>query len=856
NAEKIADEKTKSQEAIDQEIQKNAGEQKSERSEARKESIKIRGEWNKEQATLVGDAQKDSDKATGDAYKQIGDKQKSADGESATEISNGNKKAADARRDAESEAQQKKKDAENESSGFFSWLSSKVSAFFNKIKSAIQTVFDAARKLVNAAIDLAKKAAVYLIEKARQFVVDVIKKAGDLLIAIGDRVLAGFPTLRDKFRNAVKERVDKAVNAVNKLADDLKKGVQKLLDALGSAINGLLGLLECAYVAAVDAVAGVVQSAINAAKAFVDALAVFGVLIKDIAAGPGQWISNLGKAVVDGIKNCLWSAFKAAVKNWFNQKLEEVLGLGLAIWNLLFKGCMKLKDIAKMAWEGLISAIPMILIQLLIEKLVSMIVPAAGAILTIIEGLRAAWGTVSRILAAIGLFIAFLKAVKAGSAAGPFATALAAAGVVLIDFVANWLLQRLRKPAGAISGKLKAFAQKIANFFKKGFAAVKKGAKAAAGALKRGAAAVGRAVKRGLKAVGRGLKKVGKAIAKSKIFKAIAKSKVGRAIVRAGQGIKKLYGKGKQAYQDAKAKLKAKWEKWKQEREKRKAERREKAEGETRSALEKLLAGGNVGSLSFRARVAYLRFRWGWKSLSVIKTGEGEFAVDGSMSPGKRIVGSIRENMQVLSMTPIKVKGGQNRLFIGEEQTKAAGTQESLSKFRMASGPSMEKIPGEKPAWEHFEEAAKHQYGTVTAPGEKIPRGRITAPRLESEWLTGEGRRKGGFFKPERLGTRVNQQDKVEMISLMEATLQADMAAEGKFSSGGGRKRGQLKGYLNGLKLELQKLRENKQRARRVEIHIHYFSPEAPDKLTKAEIEQELAEAGIPNLTLFWRIMS
>jgi hypothetical protein len=862
NAEKIADEKSKSQKEIDDAIQENAGAQKDERSAARKESIKVRGEWNKEQATLVGDAQKDSDKATTEAYKQIGDQRKTADGDAAASIADGNKQAADVRRDAETQAENKKKDAKKESGGFFSWLSSKVTSFFNKIKEGIQAVFEAARKKLKEAIEAVKKAAVGLIEKARKFVVDAIKKAGDVLIAIGDTVLAGFPNLRDKFRKAVKDRVDKAVDTVNKYAEDLKKGVQKLLDAIGSVINGLLGLLECAFMAAVDHVASVVQGAIDAAKAFVDALAVFGVLIKDISANPGQWLSNLGRAVVDGIKNCLWTAFKSAVKNWFNQKLEEVLGLGLAIWNLLFKGCMKLKDIAKMAWEGLISAIPMILIQLLIEKLVSMIVPAAGAILTIIEGLRAAWGTVSRIIAAIALFIAFLKAVKSGSAAGPFATALAAAGIVLIDFVANWLLQRLRKPAGAISGRLKAFAQKIGNALKKGFAAVKKGAKAAVGAIRRGAAAVGRAIKSGIKAVGRGLKKVGKAIAKTKIFKAIAKSKIGRAIVKAGQAIKKVYGKGKQAYQDAKAKLKAKWEKWKQEREKRKKERRARAEAETRSAIEKMLSRGANG-IVFWARLMYLRARWGWKSLSLQKQGTDSFAVIGELSPAAPVIAGIIPSLTISSMTPVHVKGGTSRLIVYDKPVLPEAQKQFFGQVQAKQFARLGEQAGvsTKASFE-FEKGAMGLTKQTIAPHWTSVEAK---PVLPTEWTA---KRKTTFLQKLRaLGQRLKPGQKkpafsvepefmmqeeqggmVTKLGMEEATLQANFRAVESF--GLARKEIQLAGFLSAMKLEIARLEKEKRiDPKAVEIHIYYHSDRKPDE---GPILTQLRTANLPNVSIHW----
>jgi hypothetical protein len=97
----------------------------------------------------------------------------------------------------------------------------------------------------------------------------------------------------------------------------------------------------------------------------------------------------------------------------------------------------------------------------LIEKVISMIVPAAGAVLAIIEGLQAAWGTVSRVIQAFDRFMGFLKAVKTGQSGPQFGAALAAAGVVLIDFVSNWLLKRVRGAASKVAAKVKEIAKKI-----------------------------------------------------------------------------------------------------------------------------------------------------------------------------------------------------------------------------------------------------------------------------------------------------------------------------------------------------------------------------------------------------------
>ena len=204
-------------------------------------------------------------------------------------------------------------------------------------------------------------------------------------------------------------------------------------------------------------------------------LAQFAVIIKDVAANPGAWIRNLGAAIMDGIKNHLWAALKQAISQWFNDKVESLLGLGKSVWNLLTKGGITMAQVGKMAWEAIKSAIPPALIAILVERLVSMIVPAAGAVMAIIQGLVAAWGAIQRILAAIDRFIAFLKAVKSGNAGPAFAQALAAAAVAVIEFVSQFLLRKIAGAASKVAGKIKAIAQKIG---KRLMAAMKKVGKA------------------------------------------------------------------------------------------------------------------------------------------------------------------------------------------------------------------------------------------------------------------------------------------------------------------------------------------------------------------------------------------
>jgi hypothetical protein len=456
----VEDTHTKNTTALAEAEAQNAAAQDAERKRAQSDVKAQRGEWSAAQSEEIRSADQEASEKIATTATDVETHRTEADSEAQKEIDTGNEKAEAAREEGERKAAAEKARANEESDGFFGWLASKAKAAFDAVKAGIKAALDFARKAIKAALDAAKKLATELIERARKWIVDKIKAAGDFLIALGDRVLANFPALRDKFRSAIQGLVAAAEDAINRLADGLKKAVTALLDAWGAALDAALGLLEAGLMAAIDIVAGAVQGAIKFAKGIAEALGTFAQLIADIASSPGAWISNLGAAIVDGLKNHLWAALKQAAQEWFNAKLEGILSVGKTIWAIV-TGQLGFGEIAKMAWQAILALLPPVLAQILIEKLVAMIVPAAGAILAIVEGLRAAWGTVSRIIAAIDTFVAFLKAVKGGNAGPQFARALASAAIVVLDFVANFLLLKLGKGLMKLGGKLKGIAKRL-----------------------------------------------------------------------------------------------------------------------------------------------------------------------------------------------------------------------------------------------------------------------------------------------------------------------------------------------------------------------------------------------------------
>ncbi|MFC9609613.1 DUF4157 domain-containing protein [Streptomyces sp. NPDC056938] len=479
---------------INSEVERNTAQQTAERGRVAQETRKQREDWRGEQDKKVEDADKQSDDEHGKKNKEIVKARDDKDKEVGERKDKDNASIDTERENAEKEAQKKKEEKKKPSGGLFGWIADKVADFFKGLLAAVTAVFDAARKAVNGIIDQFKEWANQAIDFVRDLAIKAISALADVLIAIGDTLLAAFPELRDRFRKAIEGLRDAAIAKVNQLADSLKKAVNSLLDALAAGLNKLLDVLEAGVKAVIKAYQAIIVGAIKFAQAAIEALGKFAALVADIAPDPGGWISKAGSSAKTGITDHLWGAIKVAVKGWFDTKVEGILGLGKAVIDVLVKGCVSIKQIGKMAWDAIIASLPMMIATLVIEKVVSMIVPAAGAILTIIQGLMAAWSTVSSILSAFGKFWAYLKAVKAGPAACLFAEAVAAGVVALLDFITNFLLQKLSSATKGVGKRLKGMAQKIMDGLKK----VGGGAKKAAGSAVNSARAAVRKARQAL----------------------------------------------------------------------------------------------------------------------------------------------------------------------------------------------------------------------------------------------------------------------------------------------------------------------------------------------------------------------
>ncbi|MEO6797782.1 MAG: hypothetical protein ABI401_16645 [Candidatus Dormibacter sp.] len=489
HAARTEQERVKSEQEMAQLERANSAEQGGERSAAQQEVHGLRTQWSQEQAQVVDRAREESAVTTGGALDVTAAARARGEEEAAAHYQEGQSQADAARREGERHAAAERQKAQSQSSGgFLGFVASAARSVFDAARQAVQAGFERARQVVRAAIERAQQFALAAMERARQAIVAAIRLAGETLLVIGGRVLSAFPALRDRFRRAIQERVARAEAAVNRLSNVLRQGVLTALTTLGAQLAMLVGQLRRGMAMVVDRVREVVRGAIDFAASAVASLGTFAVLVRDVAANPGRWLANLAAAAQDGIRNHLWPDLKLAVQSWFTEKVDSVLGLGAAAWSLLKKGGVTTMQVASIAWEGLQSLIPPAIIWVLIEKLVTLIVPAAAAVMLIIQALQAAWGSIGRIIQAFDAFMAFLKGVRLGNAGPLFGKAVAAGAVAVIEFVSQFLLQRIMSGAGKVAAKLRSVAKRI------GFRLRAVGGKLAQGAKWAGAG-VGRATK-------------------------------------------------------------------------------------------------------------------------------------------------------------------------------------------------------------------------------------------------------------------------------------------------------------------------------------------------------------------------
>ncbi|WP_436949391.1 eCIS core domain-containing protein [Streptomyces sp. SudanB52_2052] len=451
---KAADDRRQHDQDLQREVTANGKKQSDARDKGRSDIADSRDRWRKEQDDKVAEIDGKKGKKYDQVRKDIQKKEEDTDKDVDKRTEDDNKRIETEQTNAERDAEKKQEEGKDDADNWLEEAIEKLKEFFEGLKNAIKGIFEKARQVVTDLIDRFKQQVFKLIDDARNWVIDQINTFADALIALGDELLADYPAMRDKWRNTIDGARDWAVQKVNEAADALKEVAGKLLDGLCGALLAGLDVLEGGLLAAVDIAETVTVGALEFGAAAVAALGEWAAIFNDIVSDPGDWISKAGAAAETGAKEYLFEEVKTAVKAWFEQKVQEIIGIPMEDFQELVSGGVSVEQMAQMAWDEALPQLPVIIGVMVVEKVVAKLIPGAGWVMAIIDALQTAWGALSEILAAFGLFMDFLKSVKSGNGALPFAKAVAAGVVALLELIYEFLIEGVSRFMGKVAERL------------------------------------------------------------------------------------------------------------------------------------------------------------------------------------------------------------------------------------------------------------------------------------------------------------------------------------------------------------------------------------------------------------------
>ncbi|MGW0825670.1 eCIS core domain-containing protein [Streptomyces sp. NPDC002845] len=455
------DSQAKHKRKVDAEVAAGTEAQTGEREKAMADVTSQREDWRTEQDEELGKLGDKKSERHDKVRQDVEDEEKKTDDNVEKEKEGSDKKIKDESDKAEREAEQKKDSSVEESGNWvtkaFDWIKQKVI----EIKDAIVRVIRAARDAVVGFIRNFKETVERWINEARTAIVDAIKNFINDLIEFAKAMVRAIVDLANRIRKLITDLIAAAIALVNRLAAALKQAITDLLDAIGKLLSSVLDALKKALQAAIKAVVAAVKAVLEFASKLLSALGQWMLIAVDFLSDPGGWLGGAKNSAVDGAKNHLFREVSAAVKTWFQEKIQEIIGVPKATIDKLIKGSYTLDKIVKEAWDAVVPQLPLIIGELVITKVVAKLIPGAGWVMAVIDAIRTAWGALSAILSSLGAVLDWLKAVRMGGAGILFAKAVAAGVVALLEVLYQALLSGIGKYVAKVGRRLKDVAAKL-----------------------------------------------------------------------------------------------------------------------------------------------------------------------------------------------------------------------------------------------------------------------------------------------------------------------------------------------------------------------------------------------------------
>ncbi|WP_258573725.1 hypothetical protein [Streptomyces sp. KM273126] len=445
------------------EIETNSRAQTAERQRTRDEVAASRTQWKTEQdGELDSLGTKKTEKVEA-IRKEVKDKEETTDRDVEEHRTTNEEGIGTAATKARDDAVRRKDTAQNDSGNWISEAWSYIRDKLNELKEDILGFFRAARQAITDLITNFKDTVLGWIEEARRIIVQKFEEFVEALIQLGRDLLNGLIEIANRIRNLIIRIRDAAIALINQISEQLRQMMNDLLDDIGEMLSGLLDTLREGLRIAVEAVMTAVNAIMDFAMGLLNALGEWAMIAADIITDPGGWLAGAKASAEDGARNYLFDEVTSAVKNWIGEKIQEILGLSPEELQLLLNGGITVEQLVKEAWDEALPQLPIIISEMVITKVITKLIPGAGWVFAIIDALKAAWGALSEILAAFGLFMDYLKAVKSGNAGPQFARAVAAGVVALLELAYEFLLSGIGKYVKRVGDKFKGIASGLRN---------------------------------------------------------------------------------------------------------------------------------------------------------------------------------------------------------------------------------------------------------------------------------------------------------------------------------------------------------------------------------------------------------
>ncbi|RKT89240.1 protein of unknown function [Saccharopolyspora antimicrobica] len=454
--------KEKHRQSVDREVQKNTEEQSGQRQTTLDDVTGERQRWRDEQdAELQKLGTKKSEKRE-QAEKDVDKHEKDTDKKAEERKEEDNGKIRQKGRDAEGEAKTKRTETENQAGNWVEKAFEYIKQKFIELRDKIIEILRNAREKIIEFVENFKFDIEALINEIRETIIGLIKKLVDELVELAKALVQAIIDLANEIRKFIADLIERAIALVNKLAEALKQLINDLLEAIAKLLNDILSVLKKALEAMVQAVKDAIKAVLDFASKLLSGLGQFMMIAADFLSDPGGWLSGAKGSAEDGAKNHFFREVKNAVKTWFQQKIEEIIGLPKEIINKLIKGGLTLEWIVKQVWDAVVPQLPFIIGEIVITKVIAKLIPGAGWVMAVIDAIKTAIGALGEILRAFGAVLTWLRSVRKGGAGVLFAKAVAAGVVALLELAYEFLLSGIGKYVGKVGSRLKDIAKRMA----------------------------------------------------------------------------------------------------------------------------------------------------------------------------------------------------------------------------------------------------------------------------------------------------------------------------------------------------------------------------------------------------------